>query len=305
MSDLILHHYDRSPFSEKIRILFGLKGLAWCSVQIPTIMPKPDYVALTGGFRRTPSLQIGADIYCDSHMIALELERRFPEPSIFAAGGRGRHIVTAMWADKTMFWPAARYMIGSHADQLPPEFHADRAAMRGAEPDIDLVKAMADPMLQQLRPQLACIDDMLADGRDYLLGDQAGLADISVYHCVWFVASSPLTKTALAPFAQLTAWMARMAAIGHNERSEMTVEAALGIAKESSPQAIETTADPLDGGPDLGARVAVSSDDGVPPAVEGELVIATSEEIALRRRDEAVGDIVVHFPRMGYVIRAL
>ena len=73
MSDLILHHYPMSPFAEKARLMLGLKGLAWKSVTIPTVMPKPDVVALTGGYRRTPVLQIGADIYCDTALIAQTL----------------------------------------------------------------------------------------------------------------------------------------------------------------------------------------------------------------------------------------
>ena len=69
MADLILHQYATSPFSEKIRLLMGAKGLAWQAVEIPPIMPKPDVVALTGGYRRTPILQVGADIYCDTALI--------------------------------------------------------------------------------------------------------------------------------------------------------------------------------------------------------------------------------------------
>ena len=70
MNDLILHHYTTSPFSEKIRLILGFKQLAWKSVLIPSIMPKPDVVALTGGYRKTPFLQVGADIYCDTALIA-------------------------------------------------------------------------------------------------------------------------------------------------------------------------------------------------------------------------------------------
>src|SRR5262245_44870368 len=69
MTDIILHHYETSPYSEKVRLGLGLKGLAWGSVEIPVIMPKPDLTALTGGYRKTPVLQIGADIYCDSQLI--------------------------------------------------------------------------------------------------------------------------------------------------------------------------------------------------------------------------------------------
>jgi glutathione S-transferase len=62
MADIILHHYDISPYSEKVRLGLGLKGLAWASVELPVIMPKPDLTPLTGGYRKTPVLQIGADI---------------------------------------------------------------------------------------------------------------------------------------------------------------------------------------------------------------------------------------------------
>ena len=62
MSELILHHYPSSPFAEKTRLMLGYKSLAWKSVIIPMIMPKPDVVALTGGYRKTPILHIGADI---------------------------------------------------------------------------------------------------------------------------------------------------------------------------------------------------------------------------------------------------
>ena len=80
MTDMILHHYETSPYAEKVRLGLGLKGLAWASVEIPVIMPKPDLTALTGGYRKTPVLQIGADLYCDSQLIMRELERRHPSP---------------------------------------------------------------------------------------------------------------------------------------------------------------------------------------------------------------------------------
>ena len=52
MTDIILHHYETSPYAEKVRLGLGLKGLAWASVEIPVIMPKPDLTALTGGYRK-------------------------------------------------------------------------------------------------------------------------------------------------------------------------------------------------------------------------------------------------------------
>src|SRR6516162_4031957 len=86
---IILHHFDQSPFSEKIRLIFGLKNIAWTSVRISRIMPRPDLMPLTGGYRRTPVMQIGADVYCDTQCIMRELERRFPEPGLLPKGYEG------------------------------------------------------------------------------------------------------------------------------------------------------------------------------------------------------------------------
>ena len=93
MIELILHHYDTSPFSEKVRMMLGYKRLKWRSVTIPIVAPKPDLVALTGGYRRTPVLQIGADIYCDTALIARTLDRLHPAPTLYPgrpAAGRDR-----------------------------------------------------------------------------------------------------------------------------------------------------------------------------------------------------------------------
>ena len=83
MSDMILHHYPTSPFSEKVRVAFGIKGLTWKSVIIPSFLPEPNIMPLTGGYRKTPVLQIGADIYCDTQLILREIERRAPEPTLY------------------------------------------------------------------------------------------------------------------------------------------------------------------------------------------------------------------------------
>ena len=138
MADIILHHYPTSPFSEKIRLVLGYKQLAWKSVIIPSIMPKPDVLALTGGYRKTPCLQIGADVYCDSALICEVLEQLQPTPALYPAVHPGLARVLAQWADSTLFWAAMGYSLqprGAAAmfDGAPPEaakaFAADRGAM--------------------------------------------------------------------------------------------------------------------------------------------------------------------------------
>ena len=90
MADIILHHYAASPFAEKVRIALGLKQAAWKSVDIPNVMPKPDLMPLTGGYRKTPVMQIGADIYCDTQLIMLELDKRLPAPGLCPRAARAK-----------------------------------------------------------------------------------------------------------------------------------------------------------------------------------------------------------------------
>ena len=101
MSEIILHNYPQSPVAERARAALGIKGLSWRWVEIPRLPPKDDLTALTGGYRRTPVMQIGADIYCDSHCMLRELERRFPEPSFLPAGVKGTtEDIAAICAEK-------------------------------------------------------------------------------------------------------------------------------------------------------------------------------------------------------------
>ena len=105
MADIILHHYPTSVFSERVRLAFGIKRLAWRSVMIPRMMPKPDLLPLTGGYRRTPVMQIGADIYCDTLLILRKIEALHPDPSLYPGGSEGLVTVLAWWADKAIWWP--------------------------------------------------------------------------------------------------------------------------------------------------------------------------------------------------------
>ena len=98
MAELILHHYPTSPFAEKVRLMMGFKRLAWHSVVIPMTMPKPDLTALTGGYRKTPVLQIGADIYCDTALICDVLEQLAPTPTLYPEADKGAARIVAQWA---------------------------------------------------------------------------------------------------------------------------------------------------------------------------------------------------------------
>lgn len=302
----ILHHYWPSPFSEKVRLIFGLKQIGWGSVLIPPIMPKPDYTPLTGGYRRTPSLQVGADIYCDTHTIVEYLERRFPSPSLFGDAPSGMsHAVTA-WAENKLFWPIARYVMGVNADEVGPAFMADRAAMRGQPPTPpEKIKAAAPYSLPEIHIQLGWIEDMLRQSGAYVLGAAPSLADMSIYHCVWFLGVLPVSAVSLLDTYPATVeWMARMKALGHGTAQKMKSQEAWAIAASADPEPFLPSEEPP--AIPLGTEVGVRALEFGTDVVQGELVSIGPNHVTLLRKEvEGLGDLAVHFPRFQYLVKPM
>jgi len=307
MSDIILHHYQNSPFSEKARLMLGFKKLAWKSVDIPSVMPKPDVTALTGGYRRTPVMQIGADIYCDTALIADVLERLQPSLSLYPADIAGASKILAQWADSTFFWTVIPYCFqptgvanifkGASPEQMQV-FAADRAKFRGVIPRMGLPQAIG-----QFHEMLNRIEHMLSDGRDYLFGPVASIADFSTYHGVWFVHDVAKLTEIFADKPKLQAWHARMTAIGHGTSEKLDSGYAVQIAKESQSAGFAGRKSDELYAAHLGEVVTITpSDYGLDP-VEGELIFADATEYAIKRIDERAGEVVVHFPRMGFQLK--
>ena len=310
-SALILHHYDFSNYSEKVRLVLGLKRLAWRSVEIPPTLPKPDYIPLTGGYRRAPALQIGADVFCDTARIIEELERRFPQPTLYpgpdSVAQRAFIAGLERWTDATLTRNTINYISCEHADaaRFTPEFLADRAALLGKpEPGLAHRKAAATRNLTQLRPQLSWISDILHDGRTYIYGETPSLADCVIYHPLWVMDQLAGERVAVIP-AVIRQWMERVAAHGHGSPTSMTAREALGVAAATEPGP-PLPSQRLDGDAPLGATVSITPTDygRANPSV-GKLVAIDAQRMALQHRNERTGLVTVHFPRFGYSVRPL
>ena len=299
--NLILHHYDFSNFAEKARLMLGFKGLAWQGVEIPPILPKPKLVPLTSGYRRTPVLQDGADVWCDTNLIARELERRVPEPTLYPAATAGSANAIAWWAEQQFMRPVALFVSGINADHMPAGLHSDRARLHGLpEPSIEAVRKAAIRNRNLVRPQIRWLADMLQDGRPYLLGDAPCIADFAAYHVVWFFRGRRIDcRGELDPYPRLLAWRDRMAAIGHGTRTDIDADQALAIARAATP-APPRPSEPQDGDPRPGERARVRPADNARDWIEGEVRFIDAHEIALAHHDPLVGEVVVHFPRLGY-----
>jgi glutathione S-transferase len=298
MSDaqIILHHYDNSPFSEKPRLLFGLWGLSWASVIQPTIMPKPDLTPLTGGYRRIPVMQIGADVYCDTQVIMAEIAARAGR-TLGAGGGWAINL----WADRLFFQATVPIIFGEI--EVPRAFIEDREKLSGRPFDVAAMKAAGQIMRGQWRGQAAWLDSALGDA-PFLAGDAPELSDIAAYMNLWFLrgAARASYDALVEGLPRLEAWRQRVAAIGHGQREEMTPAQALIVAKSAEPAPYDghDPHDPLGLSP--GAAVVVSADDYGRDPVEGTLVAVNASRVVVAREEATIGRLYAHFPRVGYVV---
>lgn len=305
MSGIILHNYPQSPVAEKVRVALGIKGLDWQSVEIPRLPPKPDLVPLTGGYRRTPVMQIGADIYCDSQCILRELERRYPEPTLFPGGADGLAWGASRWTDGSLFDAAVTLVLAAAGNALPQDFAADRGRLYlGPDWAEGLRRAHADlpHHVAQVRAQFGWIDARIAAGRRFLLGDEPGLPDALAYHVVWFIhgrwAGGPAL---LSEFPDLQAWEQRVRDIGHGRWTDLSAAAALDIARDSAPFCAARIDEQDPQGLKPGQPVTVAPDvDSEETPIAGIVHGSSRDHIAIKRDDPRVGTVCVHFPRVGY-----
>ena len=307
MSDLILHHYPMSPFAEKVRLILGFKQLPWRSVLIPPVLPKPDVVALTGGYRKTPVLQVGADIYCDSALIARLLESRQPTPSLYPAAAPLAPLL-AQWADATLFQAAVCWamqpagvsaILGSLSPEVIKGFAVDRAAMRGSLPRLTLPDGTV-----QLKTQLSALDAQLAQGGPWLLGAVPYIADFSVGHCLWFIQRSQPVAHVLDAYPAVATWLDRLLAMGHHSPERMSSTDAIAVAAAAAASnSYAPVAVAGDHGFEPGQTVSVAATDYGSDLVTGTLVGLSADEVVIRRQDPRAGTVQVHFPRFGFQIK--
>ncbi|MDI9336676.1 MAG: glutathione S-transferase family protein [Gammaproteobacteria bacterium] len=308
--NILLHHYPTSPFAEKIRLILGYKDLTWQSVYQPMVMPKPDLQALTGGYRRIPVLQVGNQIVCDTLLICDVLEHLAPEKTLYPPSIEGVARTVAQWADSTLFSVAMAYNFqpagAQHVFRGQPEeslkmFAADRQAMRSGASRMHPSDAAAT-----YKSYLCRISNML-DSQAFLLGSQPSVADFAIYHSLWFTRQIvPPVAGILQATPTVLTWMDRMSAFGQGRPSKSSTMESIAAC------AVSTNAQDLFGseaefqnehGIALGEQVSIAAESfGMEPSM-GELVAATRTRYSIRRVDGHAGEVFVHFPRIGFILK--
>jgi len=300
---VVFHEYALSPFSEKIRRVFGYKRIAYHSVEQPMWMPKPHLTPLTGGYRRIPVMQVGADIYCDTALIVRKLDAMYPDSPAVPTDLAGAVHAAEQWADKQLFMTCVPLVFATLAAVLPPELIADRKKMR-PDLDITILEKSVPHCLSTIAATSGRFDTTLAKS-PFVLGDRFTAADAAIYHCLWFARNAEPGAKVLERFPAVSAWMKRMEAYGAGDLESMTPDAALALAKHAEPcdmpKAAGSTPDPTGVAP--GDAVAVCSDDLPQDVFRGTVVAIAPEELVIERKTDDLGRLWQHFPRVGYLVQ--
>lgn len=305
--EIILHNYPQSPVAEKVRVALGIKQLSWKSVEIPRLPPKPFLTKLSGGYRRTPVMQIGADIFCDSQCIIHELERRHPNPSFYPTSDSGFAWCLSRWTDGILFDHAVQIVLGSNLDNLPADFAEDRGRLY-LGPDwaegLKMANANLPHIVSQMRAPFTWLNEQLSDGRKYLCGEHPAAIDAQIYYVVWFLRDRWIQGPGfLSEFSQLERWENNVRDLGHGKMGEMSPIDAIKTAAQCEPMNLSGADKNDPQGLKKGMAVTVSPDiDGGEQPVSGTIVAANSMTISIYRTDDEAGNLHVHFPRAGYRI---
>jgi len=297
MDTLILHQYAGSPFSEKIRCLLGFLNLPSAQVEIPVIMPRPLLMPLTGGYRRTPVLQIGREIFCDTALISKVLASRSGNTQLYPKHLQAAVEHLAFWADTFLFKVVVSVAFQPKAladnplfsdEAAASAFMADRAAFSEESAGLQIPLEVA---LGHFDIWMTTFNRQLEQSR-YLFGDHPTIADFSVYHCLWFIAERPALAADLEAFPHALRWLAAMKQWGHGQTQTMSGNEALEVAAKAPGLP------PLSEGQ---VSKVVAIDYGLQPVTGSAVVVPhVPEAFSLKRQDAAVGDVLVHFPKLGF-----
>lgn len=300
---IILHHYENSPYAEKVRLMFGLTNQPWQSLISPVWPPRPNVDPLAGGYRRIPVAQMGADIFCDTAIIAEEIadlgNYSLLDPRNIT--GEARSLMEE--AEAAVFLSAItsvapHRLLTTIFLKFGPvkgyQFIQDRKSMMSSgttrAPGGPKAKAIFKAFLEKLEAHLT--------QHEWLAGEEPSLADLAAYHPLWLHQNTD--RRPLKASAPVLGWFKAVDALGHGQRRDIDQAMAFAAARSNDPRALPDSVADLP--QSIGASVNVAPEDYGAEPVSGTLAALTENRIVLARETVDFGTLHVHFPRKNYSI---
>ncbi len=303
---MILHHYDMSPFSEKIRLMLDYAGIEWQSSIVPPMPPRPSIDPIVGGYRRIPIAQIGADVFCDTQIICAEVAALSNQAELSYESLSVEEIDYLEHIEKDVFFAVPNSSSGLNTIALLFKTFTPIQAIKFIKDRIGVAKGMKLKMKSRHKSQAlldSSIDELETRLSDdlFLQGGRPTIMDFSVHHVIWFRANS-FGNDFLRDKPRIAKWFASMNKLSKDARNPIDRSQLVAVTKGATPRQLD---DNLMQGEYLGKAVSIRPDDYARDAVEGILVGQDINRSVLRRPTKQCGDVHIHFPKRGFETRLL
>ena len=106
----------------------------------------------------------------------------------------------------------------------------------------------------------------------------------------------------LDDYPAIGVWFARVTAFGHGESTKMESADAIALAAGTKSHAATSVREGAGFSP--GDAVTVSASDYAHDEIAGALVGLDADEVVVARDDARAGRVHVHFPRIGFHVKA-
>lgn len=308
-SKLILHHKDVSPYSEKIRLMLGYCNMPWLSVQAPLTPPRPSIDPIVGGYRRIPVAQLGADVFCDTRIIAAEIANIAGNSNLNPFNQVEDHKIWAEHIENRIFVVAISTMpliggafallsevplrlLASYIADKKHLFRNSSADYVSSIPNRKQGKLLWKKHLDQIEASLLA---------KYLGGDSPKYLDFCAVHAIWF-RSKMETRPLFKGRPKLAKWYQRMINFAHGTKEEISPAKAIAIAKGALPRGVDSS---MKKSHLIGKHVSIATTDVELGETKGVLVGESTERWIIERHSEATGLVHIHFPRETYQMTVL
>lgn len=298
---MILHHYTKSPFAEKIRLMLGYSNTPWFSAISPPMPPRPMVDPLVGGYRRIPIGQVGADFFCDTRIISAEIAELCAKPQLSFEGVSNEAKEFTLDSNSRVFMAVAQTVsplksLGGLLKQYSVlqvlKFIKDRADMAKSAAATGDDKADAPLLLSEFKQSM---EARLGEST-FLFSDEPSIADFAAYHTVWFADSTRKTPF-FEGYPKSKNWQARMASFSAPAENELSESEVFNQARDNAPRPV---ASDMLNDKNIGKTVTVWPSDYAKDSVTGTLVGLNENRCIVQRETDDFGELNIHFPRENY-----
>ncbi len=286
--------------------MFGYCDMQWQSVISPAMPPRPIVDPLAGGYRRIPITQLGADIFCDTKLIANEIASLCNKPEL-AVETCGEEIARySDYVDTVIFMAGIqsadpRKMLFTVFKLFSPlqaiKFIKDRA---GVQKTSSVKRIGREHALKLLDDHFNDMQSRL-ENSEFLFGDSPSIADFSAYHNLWFKNVTSGSER-LESQHNINRWFKTMSEFGHGTRVDSSKTDAFAAARNNEPRALS---DDMQQAEHIGAMVEIKPSDYAKDSVSGELVGEDNSRWILSRQTTDLGTLHVHFPKQGFEVNTV